>query len=381
VRGAPLPGPGGAGGKADRRPRSRLKYRLAEGCIPRALGGSISVAVNPRVNRASRVSTVKEHGRYLEQRPVKQTDPCKPNVQMQVAARCPNWTAVSVYGCQAGHSTGVPVPCKRTGCRTCQPLVSARRGARLGASIGGVPLGAVVLTLPGLDLGAVTWPLVRVLRKVAFKVVAYWARKALGTGKIGGYCAVHPAGDTCRKCGEEGETAAAVNGACTSCGEPAVWRPHFHVGFPLVNERGKRVNPHVHKPALALLRRLWGSVVETLGKQFGLSTGLPVVHYAYKKPGSAVAHRLRYDLRSWPAWVSANAAAKAALRVTRYGLAAGASSASEAWRKAVAGEQLAEGGEPPTLPCAVCGDCARYKHTIPFVELERSVQMVYQWEG
>jgi hypothetical protein len=248
-------------------------------------------------------------------------------------------------------------------------------------SIGGADLASVVLTMPPGERGDyqhISWRMCKTLRKLAWRVVQAWAFLTWG-GRIGGYVAVHPAGDRCR-CGHDNEVEAAVQGRCGSCGEETKYRPHFHVGFPLVVEiagKPRTVRGWVNPESLERLRELWAGVLDQVSGDPCVTAN---VHYSYHSGASKVGHRLRYDLRTWPAWSAISQEAASILRVTRYGLAAGNSKAP-AWKGKVKGPELAPSGDGAECTCKLCGDTARYSYMIPMSQLDRSVRMVYQWEG
>jgi hypothetical protein len=283
------------------------------------------------------------------------------------------------------------VPCKATTCRACAALVATKRGARLAESLGNTPLAAVVLTLPpGRDgtWGYLSWGLVRTLRRLAWLLVAAWARDTWGISRIGGYVACHPAGDKCRKCGHEANNKgappdASVRGACTKCGAETVWRPHFHLGFPLVGldraNQARELAPWVHEARLDALRTAWGAVLAALLPGQSVT---PVVHYSFKQTAESVGHRLRYDWRPWPAWGDrANLASISTLRVIRYGLAAGNAANADNWREIVRREVQGppEGGEAE-IKCVTCGDIARYLATVCIHQVERGIRIVFPAE-
>lgn len=294
-------------------------------------------------------------------------EPGRPVVVEAVARRCPRTLVVRLAVCSGGHLVGVFVPCRSGTCRACADDVAQRRAARRHEAMGGAGLRAVVATVPpGADgtWDHITWARAAELRTLARQVVVSWYREEWGV-EVGGYAVVHPAGDRCHVCGHrdrQDHRAAAVHGRCAGCGEPARWRPHVHLGVAgagVCRKYGKvRDLPrHLAEAELQGLREAWTVAVRRLYASWGVPhAGSSVLHYAYREAGPKTMHRLRYDLRPWPAWHGGQGAKSASvLRLVSFGLAApNARNKSLArWRQRVRVEPE-EQSEPPTVACPCC---------------------------
>ncbi len=203
----------------------------------------------------------------------------------------------------------------------------------------------------------------------------------------------------------------ALRGVCDHCGAPARWRPHFHVTWalkacvagtrayhqvsspwgedadqrlgkwatlpssvpslglvgPMVSFPARKPGQEwqvapvgtvvslpwfIKKEALESLKARWkADVMDVYADRAGLQRGDAVMHYSYKPPTNrdGVLHRLRYDLRTFPAWSAGDFGPK--LYVARaYGLLSPGSrhAGRAAWKDAVRGHLEPE--EPPECP-------------------------------
>jgi len=207
--------------------------------------------------------------------------------------------------------------------------VAKKRARRKIRQLGGAPLGAVVFTFPPVLRDRIGVRQAVALRRIAGHVLRVWALHCWGL-RVGGYGQLHPAGDR----------------------EPWRWSPHLHLGFPLVgvDPAGGIVRlPLLRTPdELEALRTLWGGVLQWLALLWGVGPVVPNVNYAFRELEHEVAHRFRYDLRSWPEWSSGGLPVGAATPAP-WGLAAPAAKDAELWRATVR-------GFPPDPPNERCPD-------------------------
>ncbi|MCP4244587.1 MAG: hypothetical protein GY772_28940 [bacterium] len=236
-----------------------------------------------------------------------------------------------------------PQTCDTNDCRTCEPRVRSKRGERAYERYGGAGIAGAVFTLPDDWCEQLTPHRVRGLRReLAKMIVSWWQARGL---LVGLRIAAHPCGDICHACGwsprgdQEGLGAL---GACPNCGEPARWRPHFHVTWPLVGLRAPNHRPHwspgdvvrlpafMDKSEIESLRAWWRRLLVRISEVRGAPEPPPevVIHYAYKHAHERekVQHRLSYDLRPFPSWSAGDGWGTLA-RATSHGLLAPSSRA------------------------------------------------------
>jgi hypothetical protein len=302
---------------------------------------------------------------------------------------CPRWSRGSLYACESGdHAVGVAHPCRAGHCPECADDVTARRAGRRLAAVGGAGIRAVVLTVPPGPDGTwswVTWELAREIRRAAWATYRQWLRSIHGESLlVGGYAVVHPAGDRCHACnwtgrGEAYHRSAAVHGACLKCGELARWRPHVHLAASeiAVQDGSLYTLPRMyHRDQLRNLKQAWKAALMALGAP----EHVPNVNLAWRVQGPPTAHRVEYDLRAWPAWISGGKRhiSRKVLRVTVYGLCTGAAKnpAAQAWKARVRDTTRTEEGELSAIVCPICGKNAHYSLTTDAGELALLAQRI-----
>ena len=224
------------------------------------------------------------------------------------------------------------LPCRRLDCHHCQEDVSSRRGARKHELMGGMGLGAFVVTLPrswGPSLcGEAVW--------MFRKRVAHLILEAYQDGrrvKVGCVAILHPEGDSGDLMhrldgldGSEAELPPQVPGP-----QPAPltrWGPHVHVTVPLAGVRDGRVLALQGWSKGRLLESVKSkaqALLDEMADSLSLPPAAANVHYRYMKrtDPARVGHRLRYDLRSFPDWgASEDKGVRRAMRVQGFGLLA-----------------------------------------------------------
>jgi hypothetical protein len=258
--------------------------------------------------------------------------------------------------------------------------------------MGGHGLRALVFTAPPGPDGSwdhVTWSRAGELRALARRVVRDWYR-ATWALDVGGYAVVHPSGDKCASCGKkdrQDHKGAAVFGRCLHCDAPARWRPHVHVGVAgagVCTRTGKvlELPRHLSLGELSSLRAAWSAAVRDLYATWSVPcAGVAVLHYAHRRAGPETVHRLKYDLRPWPAWHGGQGAKSASiLRLTTFGLCApnARNRSIDRWRKAVSVEPP-EPEEAPPCACPLCGSDVTFRGVGLLNDLAAFLQVV-AWE-
>lgn len=270
--------------------------------------------------------------------------------------RCDRSSVEVVWRCPSGCGVWrTKQDCSKLDCCCCFPKLKKRRGDRALETLGGVPLGGWTFTLPPAlrDLCGVEQA--RVIRKQLAALVREVYFELFGVD-VGIIVAFHPTGDQCRGCGKRKNGRRKIDGEdvridgrrgrCPHCDEPDAWVPHFHVAVPLAGIRGGQV---VSIPSflskeweIAYMKRRYSEAVLAPASE---AAGVPLqgvnVHYLYRREVQRRRHRLRYDLRPFPAWSAAGLGPL--LTPQRYGLA----SAGAGWK--------GHDAEDDECPCALCG--------------------------
>ena len=225
------------------------------------------------------------------------------------------------------------VPCGTLRCDDCKERVKKRRGSRYHAQLGGVPLAAVVLTVPAQLRRHLGYEQLKELRRWAADVVKEWGLRCWGL-ELGFLISLHPAGDR----------------------SPERYSPHFHVDAPLVGrnpETGQLVDLPKKRELGELddLRGLWHAKLLPLLELHGIEVSAVNIHYSFRPVGRRLAHRLSYDTRPWPEWSAGGL--PSGLGPRPYGLMAPRTKDSEEWKAYVAAPE--EEREERRTACPVCG--------------------------
>ncbi len=251
---------------------------------------------------------------------------------------CRRSLRAAIYVCADGHTHWRYVPCAQRDCWTCRRILARRRGRAIYERFGRAGMGYAVLTLPRWLRDRIGIDAARELRRHADLAVRDWLRAEYGV-EAGTVASLHPAGDEV----------------------PAEWRPHVHIGWPLVGLRGGQVAqlPGYHPAHMVdRLRARWAAVIDACAlavwrqrRRDGVAPDeLPpertppestVVHLRYARADDPIRvyHHARYDHRPWPAWYAGSLPEDlATYRVA--GLAAPGCRAPgiDAWRDAVRGD-------------------------------------------
>lgn len=265
---------------------------------------------------------------------------------------CPKMSTAMMFGCGAcGQSYAIPVGCGRLSCWSCEADVASKRAERKFNLIGGdgVHLGAFVFTLPyiiGQQLGADG---AKELRKRIANLLEVYYLERWG-GLTGSIIALHPEGDNRR----------------------GKWQPHYHAVVPLLgmDSAGKlSALPHFLVDAeLDAFKLRWLGMLRQVARELGCSedqvNGLKVnLHYSYIDGGDSPdegrrdrarakkLHRLRYDLRPFPAWSAGDLNRTRLLSPSSFGLLSGRADklagpdrmeALSLWRECLQGPELVE---------------------------------------
>jgi hypothetical protein len=277
-----------------------------------------------------------------------------------------------MLGCGAcGQSYAIPVGCGRLRCASCSAEIANKRAERKFNLFGGdgIPWGCWVFTLPREIAQSIGLNGARELRRrvSAFVEDYYRERWQVITGSV---IAVHPESDHKDRKGQ--------------------WRPHFHVIVPLLGlhvEAGLRQAPSfLSGRELEQIKTRWSVVLQRAAHQLGITSTIKVnLHYKYLQGGEsadkattkkrrramerariAKLHRLRYDLRPFPAWSAGPAGKTRLLSPSSFGLLSGRADKLVGetrledlaqWREAAQGPEL----EEPVSKCdrkvdgVICG--------------------------
>lgn len=133
--------------------------------------------------------------------------------------------------------------------------------------------------------------------------------------RIGGVDVYHPSNDPTWVCRECGAVHHKRRRTCAECESPVEeiqstgWRPHLHVEIPAYawhepSGEWAGLRCEVERWHLDLLRDLWGAeLVRVLGwVPKNLDFAKCSVHYRWLSHAEKLAHRVRYDMRHFPAW-------------------------------------------------------------------------------
>ncbi len=274
---------------------------------------------------------------------------------------CPRNRGWILLGCKpCARGWAAARGCGRVGCPYCAVPAALGRSRRLYRSMGGVPLGVFVVTLPSGWNEHLSAPLAREIERRVWGVIEDHYG-ALGV-RVGARQYWHPCGDRCASCGKVPKEHGArfslgEIGQCELCGAAA--HPHAHLNFlvPLAGAvQGRagwtgevtRLRYQLTREQLAAFSAALASTLGELAKGLGLPDYTPQFFYEFRVEQEKRRHALRYFARPFPAW---SAALKAIGTGRRWGLAAArASEEADAWRSRVKGRK----GEAKALECPCC---------------------------
>ena len=257
------------------------------------------------------------------------------------------------YGCIAHGMFRARVACEQLDCWTCYDRVKKRRGRKKFLQLGGAHLAAFVFTFPSDWSQRLGYRQLRDARRRLAKLLKQWAAEVFG-GEIGFYAAFHPQGDKCKRCGYSGEDSKLSQ--CVKCKAPLAWRPHFHIGMPLVMLADGQLEDlpfHRTPEELEALREMWGEFLGELAGKWDLEAPVSNVHYSFRTDPERIMHRMSYDCRPFSAWSAGTLPVGLASPIS-YGLASPGKrgEAVERWRARVRGVIEDEGKMCPVDGCA-----------------------------